>query len=96
MLASEHKLKHHPGIFLMQLEREIHESDLQPSNAQRLIFLTLSGIIIFWSDEQLKKAFWQISITLSGIVTFISEEQLKKAQSQILVTVFGIVTFVID
>ena len=74
----------HSGIF-------IHLSDVQSSNTQSPIDVTLAGIFIDSSALQPLKAVSPIEVTLAGIFIDSSAKQPSKALSHIEVTLSGIV-----
>ena len=66
----------------------------QTKNAQFLIFVTLSGIVIFVKFLQAKNAPFPMLVTLSGIVILVKPDHIN-AKSPMLVTPSSITTFFI-
>ena len=69
-------------------------NDLQPSNADSPIEVTLSGIVTLANDSQPSNARSPIEVTPSGITMLVSDLQPWNAQLSIEVTPSGITTLV--
>ena len=75
IFVSEYLVKHIQGMLLILLEIYTFESEEHNKNALSPIFVTLSGIVILWSDEQYEKANLWIFTTVFGIIMFLSDKQ---------------------